>query len=204
MPGPKGEVEYRSLSRQLVMFCVERRKAWRMLQSKAGIENKEYKAQRAILADVDSGKISREDFFARAEELLKARLEIAAEEKPRPAAQPAPAVAAKAAAAGAGAKAPAIVPEPASKSRETEASRPASPASPIVAKVSATVSETVTRDGESVSSEVVVTVASQVAMKKESENDSPDWEQGVQLRLMELDVDPGNDADGTLRKQPGN
>ena len=81
--GPKGDVEYRSLSRQLVMFCVERRKAWRMLQSKAGIENKEYKAQRAILADVDAGKISREDFFARAEELLKARLEIAAAEAPR-------------------------------------------------------------------------------------------------------------------------
>src|SRR5271169_500947 len=81
--GPKGDVEYRSLSRQLVMFCVERRKAWRMLQSKAGIENKEYKAQRAILADVDAGKISHEDFFARAEELLKARLDIAAEEAPR-------------------------------------------------------------------------------------------------------------------------
>ena len=29
-----------SLSRQLVLFCVERRKAWRMLQSKAGIENR--------------------------------------------------------------------------------------------------------------------------------------------------------------------
>jgi hypothetical protein len=26
------------------MFCVERRKAWRMLQSKAGIVNKEYMA----------------------------------------------------------------------------------------------------------------------------------------------------------------
>ena len=49
--GPDGDVEYRSLSRQLVLFCVERRKAWRMLQSKAGIENKEYKAQR-----VDPGR----------------------------------------------------------------------------------------------------------------------------------------------------
>src|SRR4029450_4514956 len=48
--GPK-EVEYRSLSRQLVLFCVERRKAWRMLQSKAGVENREYKTQRSILAD---------------------------------------------------------------------------------------------------------------------------------------------------------
>ncbi len=54
--GPKGDVEYRSLSRQLVLFCVERRKAWRMLQSKAGIENKEYKAQRSILADVDPAR----------------------------------------------------------------------------------------------------------------------------------------------------
>ncbi len=34
--GSNGDVEYRSLSRQLVLFCVERRKAWRMLQSKAG------------------------------------------------------------------------------------------------------------------------------------------------------------------------
>ncbi|MGA2850268.1 MAG: 2-oxoacid:acceptor oxidoreductase family protein, partial [Terracidiphilus sp.] len=47
-----GKTEYRALSRQLVMFCVERRKAWRMLQSKAGIVNKEYAAQKAILADV--------------------------------------------------------------------------------------------------------------------------------------------------------
>ena len=60
--GANGDVEYRSLSRQLVLFCVERRKAWRMLQSKAGIENREYKAQRSILADVDAGKISKEDF----------------------------------------------------------------------------------------------------------------------------------------------
>jgi pyruvate-ferredoxin/flavodoxin oxidoreductase len=72
--GPKGDVEYRSLSRQLVLFCVERRKAWRMLQSKAGVENREYKAQRTILADVDAGKISKEELFARAEELMRERL----------------------------------------------------------------------------------------------------------------------------------
>ena len=42
-----GKIEYRALSRQLVMFCVERRKSWRMLQSKAGIVNKEYAAQKA-------------------------------------------------------------------------------------------------------------------------------------------------------------
>ena len=83
--GAGGNVEYRAISRQLTLFCVERRKAWRMLQSKAGIENPEYKAQRSILADVDAGKISREDFFARAEELLKERLSSVAEHAPRPA-----------------------------------------------------------------------------------------------------------------------
>jgi pyruvate-ferredoxin/flavodoxin oxidoreductase len=67
-------VEFRAISRQLVLFCVERRKAWRLLQSKAGIENREYRAQRAILADVDAGRISQEELFARAEELLKERL----------------------------------------------------------------------------------------------------------------------------------
>ncbi len=41
-----GKTTYYAFSRQLVMFCVERRKAWRMLQSKAGIVNKEYAAQR--------------------------------------------------------------------------------------------------------------------------------------------------------------
>ena len=72
--GTNGAVEYRALSRQLVLFCVERRKAWRLLQSKAGIENREYKAQRALLADVDAAKISKEELFAHAEQLLKARI----------------------------------------------------------------------------------------------------------------------------------
>jgi len=69
-----GKTEYRALSRQLVMFCVERRKAWRMLQSKAGIVNKEYATQRAILADVDAGKLSQEELFTRGHEILKERL----------------------------------------------------------------------------------------------------------------------------------
>jgi pyruvate-ferredoxin/flavodoxin oxidoreductase len=69
-----GKMEYRALSRQLVMFCVERRKAWRMLQSKAGIQNKEYAAQKAILADVDAGKLPLEELFARGHELVQERL----------------------------------------------------------------------------------------------------------------------------------
>ena len=69
-----GKTEYRALSRQLVMFCVERRKAWRMLQSKAGIVNKEYLAQKAILADVDAGKLSQEELFTRGHELVRERI----------------------------------------------------------------------------------------------------------------------------------
>jgi pyruvate-ferredoxin/flavodoxin oxidoreductase len=40
-----GTVRTLALSRQLVLFCVERRKAWRLLQSRAGIENPDYLAQ---------------------------------------------------------------------------------------------------------------------------------------------------------------
>ena len=100
--GGNGDVEYRSISRQLVLFCVERRKAWRMLQSKAGIENREYKAQRALLADVDGGKISKEDFFAHAELMLKERMPApAAAHKPAGPAVAAPVAGAAAAGAGA-------------------------------------------------------------------------------------------------------
>ena len=62
------------ISRQLVLFCVERRKAWRLLQSKAGIENSEYLAQRTLLEEVDSGALPKEEFFARADELLEERI----------------------------------------------------------------------------------------------------------------------------------
>jgi len=72
--GENGEPEYRALSRQLVLFCVERRKAWRMLQSKAGVVNREYVAQKALLADVEAGKVSLEDLYARGEELVRERM----------------------------------------------------------------------------------------------------------------------------------
>ena len=97
--GSNGDVEYRSLSRQLVLFCVERRKAWRMLQSKAGIENREYKAQRALLADVDAGRISKEDFFAYADRMLRERLPAPAGHKAAEPKMPPPATAPKPAAA---------------------------------------------------------------------------------------------------------
>ena len=74
LKGEDGKVSYMALSRQLVLFCVERRKAWRMLQSKAGIVNKEYLAQKAVLADVDAGKISVEDLLTRGDVLAQEKL----------------------------------------------------------------------------------------------------------------------------------
>ncbi len=163
--GADNSIEYRSLSRQLVLFCVERRKAWRMIQSKAGIENKEYKAQRAILADVDAGKISHEELFARAQELMKERMPSTPEHAPRPAA---------AAPAASAPPKPTVKPiAPVAKSPATE------PANPVMAKTT------------------------QVAAQRELENESPSWEQRVQIRLMELDVDPGNDADQGVGKKGG-
>jgi len=73
-----GKTTHYALSRQMVLFCVERRKAWRMLQSKAGIVNREYQAQRALLADVDSGKLPLTDFLAHADQLLSERLNASA------------------------------------------------------------------------------------------------------------------------------
>jgi len=69
-----GKLKWYSLSRQLVLFCVERRKSWRMLQSKAGVVNKEYLAQKALLKKVDAGQISVADVQTKTRELFLAEL----------------------------------------------------------------------------------------------------------------------------------
>lgn len=69
-----GKMRCFSVSRQMVLFAVERRKAWRMLQSKAGQENKDYKAQRALLAKVSKGEISVADLRGNTRELYAAEL----------------------------------------------------------------------------------------------------------------------------------
>ncbi|WP_420237341.1 2-oxoacid:acceptor oxidoreductase family protein [Telmatobacter bradus] len=74
----EGKTTYYALSRQLVMFAVERRKSWRLLQSKAGIVNREYVAQKAILADMDAGKLTKDELFARGHEILREKLEVKA------------------------------------------------------------------------------------------------------------------------------
>ncbi len=50
-----GKASSMALSRQMVLFCVERRKAWRMLQSRAGVTNPDYEAQREALAAAREG-----------------------------------------------------------------------------------------------------------------------------------------------------
>ncbi len=59
-----GKRKHFLISRQTVLFCVERRKAWRMLQSKAGRDNKDYLAQKSLLAKVDRGDILLDDYRA--------------------------------------------------------------------------------------------------------------------------------------------
>jgi pyruvate-ferredoxin/flavodoxin oxidoreductase len=68
----EGRANLYALSRQMVLLCVERRKAWRYLQSKAGVVNRDYRAQRALLARLAAGELKRDDFLAGGAELLKA------------------------------------------------------------------------------------------------------------------------------------
>ena len=57
----QGNKIYRSLSIQMVLFVVERRKAWRLLQSRAGVENQDYLDQKALLARIDKEGLSVEE-----------------------------------------------------------------------------------------------------------------------------------------------
>lgn len=50
-----GKEVYHKVTRQMVIFCVERRKSWRLLQSRAGIINKDYQRQKVLLSKVDKG-----------------------------------------------------------------------------------------------------------------------------------------------------
>ena len=71
-----GRFSYMTLSRQMVLYCVERRKAWRLLQSKAGIVNLDYQAHCALLKKVDDGEISQEAFFDNAQQFFEEELDV--------------------------------------------------------------------------------------------------------------------------------
>ncbi len=70
----KAEFTYYAVTRQMVLFAVERRKSWRMLQSKAGIVSKDYLAQRAFVAKLDKGEITLTDAKSRVRELIAVEL----------------------------------------------------------------------------------------------------------------------------------
>ncbi|MFA5878672.1 MAG: 2-oxoacid:acceptor oxidoreductase family protein [Candidatus Margulisiibacteriota bacterium] len=69
--GADGNLKPMIISRQLVLFCVERRHNWRRLQSLAGIENIDYKTQKVLLERFEKGEISKEDFFGKTNELAE-------------------------------------------------------------------------------------------------------------------------------------
>lgn len=58
-----GNVKTLAISRQLVLFAVERRKSWRMLQSKAGVTNIDYLAQKQALASFEEDDVAMENRF---------------------------------------------------------------------------------------------------------------------------------------------
>ena len=53
------------------MFHIERRKSWRMLQSRAGINNEDYTAQKFLLDKLQKGEISRNDLIQKGSELMQ-------------------------------------------------------------------------------------------------------------------------------------
>ncbi len=56
-----GKKKRMGISRHLVLFAIERRKNWRKLQSKSGIKNKDYEAQKVLIQKLDAGEIKLED-----------------------------------------------------------------------------------------------------------------------------------------------
>ena len=58
----------------MVLFAVERRKAWRMIQSRAGVVNKDYLAQKALLKRIDSGELPLAEAQGRTKELFASEL----------------------------------------------------------------------------------------------------------------------------------
>ncbi len=69
-----GKFKYYTVSRQMVLFHIERRKAWRMLQSRAGIENEDYAAQKAVLKKLADGELTRDELLERGAGLINEQI----------------------------------------------------------------------------------------------------------------------------------
>ncbi len=70
-----GDVSAVVLSRQMVLYCVERRRGWRMLQSRAGITNVDYEAQKVVLAALRADDFDVSDRVATAHRIYHEELE---------------------------------------------------------------------------------------------------------------------------------
>ena len=60
----------------MVLFHVERRKAWRMMQSR-GIASEDYAAQKALLAKLEKGELTRDDLLERGASLINEEIAAA-------------------------------------------------------------------------------------------------------------------------------
>ncbi len=69
-----GKIKFFTVSRQMVLFAVERRKSWRMLQSKAGVVNKDYLAQKSLLKKVDANEIALEELQGKTRQLFESEM----------------------------------------------------------------------------------------------------------------------------------
>ncbi len=65
------KIKYFKISRQMVLFHIERRKSWRMLQSRAGVNNFDYAAQKELLSKLAKEEVTREQILHRGEDLLQ-------------------------------------------------------------------------------------------------------------------------------------
>jgi len=72
-----GKFKYYTVSRQMVLFHVERRKAWRMMQSRAGIASEDYAAQKALLGKLEKGELTRDDLLERGAALINEEIAAA-------------------------------------------------------------------------------------------------------------------------------
>ena len=72
-----GKFKYYTVSRQMGLFHVERRKAWRMMQSRAGIASEDYAAQKALLAKLEKGELTRDDLLERGASLINEEIAAA-------------------------------------------------------------------------------------------------------------------------------
>jgi pyruvate-ferredoxin/flavodoxin oxidoreductase len=65
-----GSLKPMVMSRLLVLWCIERRKNWRKLQSRAGIVNEDYQLQRQLLSNYAKGEITKDQIMGKTSLLI--------------------------------------------------------------------------------------------------------------------------------------